>query len=181
MITLTESILIDAPLERCFSLINNVQCQAFVWQSIDATPVEGKTTGQLATGDSTKWTAKLFGLLFPMTINVKQMQLNQSLILSQTEGPFKEFQQVFSVCEEAGKTRIDYSLTCESPYGVFGAMYERLLLEGRWHKSMVTRLELTRYVIEKDTEHGLATKFLTSGTSTPLSATEEKQLENAYS
>lgn len=180
MITLTESILINAPLERCFSLLNNVACQAFVWQSIDATPVEGKVSGQLATGDSTQWTAKLFGLLFPMTLTVKQMQLNQSLIITQTKGPFSQFQQVFSVCEEAGKTRVDYSLSCESPLGILGTLYEKLLLENRWHKSMVTRLQLTQYVIEKDAEHGLATQFLK--TQAPhLTATEEKKLEQAYS
>ena len=58
MFTLRDSILIHAPIERCFALSTSI---AIVQRELRMNPVAGRTSGLVTGGDTVRWEGLQFG------------------------------------------------------------------------------------------------------------------------
>ena len=59
MFTISDSIYINAPIERCFLLSTNIE---LVGQTLGMKPIEGKTSGLIMANDKLLWAGWKFGL-----------------------------------------------------------------------------------------------------------------------
>jgi ligand-binding SRPBCC domain-containing protein len=125
MFTISDSIHINAPIERCFQLSTNI---ALTGRTLGMRPIEGKTDGMIAEGDSLIWAGWKFG--FP--------QMHESLITgferpvyfqdTMGRGRFSRFQYDHHLVEIDGHTLLNDKLRFSLPFGLPGRLVARYIV-----------------------------------------------------
>ncbi len=148
MFTVSDSIHIHAPIERCFLLSTSLE---LVGQVLEMRPVEGgsrKTAGLAVEGDRIEWRGWLFGL----------PQMHESLITRyeqpcffqdmMTRGRFKRFQHDHRFTEIDGHTLLVDKLRFSLPLGLPGKMVARHIIVPHISGLLRRRMELLKHVAE---------------------------------
>jgi ligand-binding SRPBCC domain-containing protein len=125
MFTISDSIHIHAPIERCFQFSTNIE---LVGRTLGMAPIEGKTRGMIADGDRLVWAGWKFG--FP--------QMHESLITgyerpvffqdTMGRGRFSRFQHDHHLTEIDGHTLLNDKLRFNLPLGWPGKLVARFIL-----------------------------------------------------
>ena len=148
MFTVSDSIHIHAPIERCFLLSTSLE---LVGQVLQMRPVEGgsrKTAGLVAEGDRIEWRGWLFGL----------PQVHESLITryerpdffqdTMVRGRFKRFQHDHRFTEIDGHTLLVDKLRFSLPLGWPGKMVARQVMIPHISGVLRRRMLLLKHVAE---------------------------------
>lgn len=157
MFTISDSIHINAPIERCFQLSTNI---ALVGRTLGMRPIEGKTDGMIAEGDRLVWAGWKFGL----------PQMHESMITgyerpvffqdTMGRGRFRRFQHDHHLVEIDGQTLLNDKLRFTLPFGWPGKVVARYLVGPilcRWLRKQMLLLkrvaetnEWRRYLPEEE-------------------------------
>jgi ligand-binding SRPBCC domain-containing protein len=145
MFTISDSIHINAPIERCFQLSTNI---ILVGRTLGMRPIEGKTDGMIVDGDRLVWTGWKFG--FP--------QMHESLITgyerptffqeTMGRGRFSRFQHDHYLTEIDGQTLLNDKLRFTLPFGVLGRLVARFVLVPYICRSLRRRMLLLKHLAE---------------------------------
>jgi ligand-binding SRPBCC domain-containing protein len=148
LFTVSDSIHIHAPIERCFLLATSLE---LVEQVLEMRPVEGgsrKTAGLVVEGDRIKWRGWLFGL----------PQVHESLITryerpsffqdTMTRGRFKRFQHDHRFTEIDGRTLLVDKLRFSLPLGWPGKIVARYMIIPHFSVLLRRRMQLLKHVAE---------------------------------
>jgi ligand-binding SRPBCC domain-containing protein len=145
MFTVSDSVHIRAPIDRCFLLSTDL---GLVQRTLEMRPVAGKTAGQVVGGDRIVWRGWIFGL----------PQLHESLITkyerpeffqdTMVRGRFKRFQHDHQFLEIDGQTLLIDRLRFSLPLGVVGRMVGRHLVVPYVVKLLRQRLTVLKHVAE---------------------------------
>ncbi len=140
---------VRAPAERCFDLARSVDLHVHSSPEIGARAVGGRRAGLSGEGDSTVWSARFFGLRFPMTTRIEHFDAPTGFDDRMTRGLLRRFGHVyrFRPLPEGGCVMSD-ELTVEAPFGPLGCLVEWLYLARRMRRLARLRLERIRRVAE---------------------------------
>lgn len=147
MFTISDTIHIHAPIDRCFLLSTNVE---LVSQTLEMKPVAGKTKGMIAGGESLVWVGWKFGLPQMHENLVTQYERPHFFQDTMRRGRFKRFQHDHHFVEIDGHTLLTDKLRFSLPLGWLGRMVGRKILLPYIARTVRNRLELLRYVAESD-------------------------------
>ncbi|HEY6413255.1 MAG TPA: SRPBCC family protein [Edaphobacter sp.] len=149
MFTVSDSIHIHAPIERCFLLSTSLE---LVGQVLEMRPVEGsrKTAGLVVEGDRIEWHGWVFGL----------PQVHESLITryerpcffqdTMVRGRFKQFQYDHRFSEIDGHTLLVDKLRFSLPLGWPGKMVAKHVIVPHISKLLRRRMMLLKRVAESE-------------------------------
>ncbi len=150
MFTVSDSIHIHAPIERCFLLSTSLE---LVEQMLEVRPVAGdlkKTSGPVVGGDRVEWHGWLFGM----------PQVHESLITryerpgffqdTMTRGRFKRFQHDHLFTEIDGHSLVIDKLRFSLPLGWPGKIVARRVLVPYLSGLLRRRMKLLRHVAESE-------------------------------
>ncbi len=150
--TLRDSVVIDAPIERCFRLSTSIEV---VGLTLGMRPVEGKLGGIILAGDQLLWRGWKFGL----------PQMHETLITgyrnpkdgdagffqdTMGRGRFATFQHDHHFTVVAGRTRLEDELRFSMPLGWAGEMVGRVVMVPHIRGLLRRRFALLKRLAEGD-------------------------------
>jgi ligand-binding SRPBCC domain-containing protein len=123
MFTLRDSVLIQAPVERCFQLSTSIDVVA---QTLEMRPVEGKLGGMVGAGDRLVWRGWKFGL--PQMHETLITGFERPVFFQDTmgRGRFAAFQHDHHFAETESGVLLEDEVRFSMPFGWAGE------LVGRW-------------------------------------------------
>lgn len=147
MFTLKDSIVIDAPIERCFRLSTSIEVVA---KTLEMRPVEGKLEGTILAGDRLLWRGWKFGL----------PQIHETLITgfdapaffqdTMGRGRFAHFQHDHHLLETQSGTLMEDELRFSMPLGPIGAVVGRIVMVPHIRGLLRRRFALLKRLAEGD-------------------------------
>jgi ligand-binding SRPBCC domain-containing protein len=147
MFTLRDSIVIEAPIERCFRLSTSIEVVAL---TLGMRPVEGKLGGMILAGDELVWRGWKFGL----------PQMHETLITGFEEprffqdtmgrGRFAKFQHDHHFLETQGGTLLEDELRFSMPFGWAGDVVGQVVMVPHIKGLLRRRFALLKGLAEGD-------------------------------
>jgi ligand-binding SRPBCC domain-containing protein len=145
MFTISDSIHINAPIERCFMLSTNIE---LVGKTLAMKPIEGKTKGTVVAGDKLLWAGWKFG--FP--------QMHESLITryerpvyfqdTMERGRFKRYQHDHHFFFMDGRTVLNDKIRFTLPLSWLGRIVARTIVVPYISRTLRRRMKLLKKVAE---------------------------------
>ena len=145
MFTISDTIHINAPIERCFLLSTQVE---LVEETLGIRPVEGKTEGRLEGGDKVLWSTWKFGLPHIHESVVTQYERPAFFQDTMRRGRFKWYQHDHHFVEIDGQTLLTDKVRFSLPLGWIGKKIGQHVMVPYVCKQMRKRLETLKRVAE---------------------------------
>lgn len=149
MFILRHSMLIHAPIERCFALSTHV---AIVERELGMHPVEGRTTGLVTAGDTIRWEGIQLGFAnYHVSLIVSEMWNPPNFFQDRmTAGRFRSFEHSHRFLETTNGTFLDDEIRFTMPLGWPGFVVGRMVLVPHILGLMRRRFDLLRHIAESE-------------------------------
>ena len=145
MFTVSDSIHVNAPIDRCFLLSTHVGLASLTLQM---KPVSGKTAGTLGPGERVIFAGWRFGLPHAHEVAITRYDRPGSLESSIRRGRLTRYQYSHQFIEIDGQTLIIDKLRFSLPFGWIGKKLARQLVLPAAAALVRKRLELLKQVAE---------------------------------
>jgi ligand-binding SRPBCC domain-containing protein len=148
LFTVSDSIHIHAPIERCFLLATNLE---LVEQVLEMRPVEGrtgKTTGFVAKGDRIEWRGWAFGMPQMHESVITRYEQHSFFQDTMARGRFKRYQHDHRFTEIDDHTLLVDKLRFSLPLGWPGRVVGRYVLIPHISALLRRRMLLLKHVAE---------------------------------
>ena len=133
---------INAPALRVFDMIRNVDVHAGAVPDIQARAEAGRRHGNLELHETTRWSARYFGIRFRITMKVTVCDPPTCYHETNITGPFNLFRHRYSLKDlREGQTLLTDELTLETGFGWFGRVLDKHLLGPRLQRALETRMD----------------------------------------
>jgi ligand-binding SRPBCC domain-containing protein len=149
MFTISDSIFINAPIERCFLLSTSIE---LVGRTLGMKPIEGKRSGLLTADDRLLWAGWKFG--FPQMHESSVSRYERPSFFQDTmeRGRFKRFQHDHYFYEMDDRTVLNDKIRFTMPLGFLGRLVGRFVLVPYLSRQLHRRLRLLKKVAESRKE-----------------------------
>jgi len=147
---------INAPIKLCFDLSLNVELHQLSTSKTKEFVVEGRKKGIFTEGETITWRAKHFGIWQNLTGKIVKVERPDYFIDEMLEGAFKSLKHLHTFEEKNGITVMKDVLEYETPYGIFGNMFDAVVLK----KYMTNFLKERNIFVKKAAETDLHKKFI---------------------
>jgi ligand-binding SRPBCC domain-containing protein len=145
MFTISDSVHINAPIERCFLLSTNIE---LVSKTLGMKPIEGKTQGMIGPGDKLLWAGWKFG--FPQMHETLITRYEQPVFFQDTmgRGRFKRFQHDHHLFYIDGRTVLNDKIRFTLPLSWAGRLVARAILVPYISRVLRRRMRLLKKIAE---------------------------------
>jgi ligand-binding SRPBCC domain-containing protein len=149
MFTISDSIFINAPIERCFLLSTSIELTV---KTLGMKPIEGKTSGLLVADDKLLWAGWKFG--FPQMHESVISHYDPPAFFQDTmeRGRFKRFQHDHYFYEMDERTVLNDKIRFILPLGFVGRIVGRFVVVPYLSRRLHRRLRLLKKVAENRKE-----------------------------
>ena len=149
MFTISDSIYINAPIDRCFLLSTNVE---LVGRTLGMKPLEGKTSGLLVADDRLLWAGWKFGMPQMHESLITQYERPNFFQDSMGRGRFKRYQHdhYFYVMDE--RTVLNDKIRFTMPLGILGRLVGQFVIVPYLSRRLRRRLVTLRKVAQSSKE-----------------------------
>ncbi|MEI9981729.1 MAG: hypothetical protein WDN23_22575 [Edaphobacter sp.] len=149
MFTISDSIFINAPIERCFLLSTNVE---LIGIALGMKPIEGKTSGLVVEDDRLLWAGWKFGL--PQMHESRITKYERPTFFQDTmeRGRFKRYQHDHYFYEMDERTVLNNKIRFTVPLGIVGKLVAQFVLVPYLSRRLKRRLSLLKRVAESNKE-----------------------------
>ncbi|MEO6982838.1 MAG: hypothetical protein ABI072_06955 [Edaphobacter sp.] len=145
MFTVSDTIHIHAPIQRCFLLSTHLE---LVGRTLGMRPMAGKTTGLVTGGDSVLLGGWKCGLPQMHESRITRYEAPGFFQDTMSRGRFKRFQHDHQFIEIDGHTLLSDKLRFSMPLGWGGKMVGKYVVLPRISSSLRSQLELLKRVAE---------------------------------
>lgn len=146
IIIITE---INATLETCFDLSRNIDLHKISTSKTKEETIDGRTSGLIELGETVTWRATHFGVRQNLTSKITAFSRPYYFKDEQIKGPFSKFEHEHCFEKTGGIVQMTDILEFETPFGVFGRIFERLVLTRYLKRFLVTRNRVIKEFAEK--------------------------------
>ncbi|WP_395044686.1 cell division protein [Flavobacterium sp.] len=136
---------INAPKKIVFDLSRNIDIHLNSARQTNEKAIEGVTSGLININETVTWRGKHFGFYLTHKSRMTAMDFYDYFVDEMEKGKFKSFKHEHSFIEKDGKTVMIDNLNYETPFGVFGKLFDKIIL-----KKYLTNFILQRNRILKD-------------------------------
>ena len=147
-IVLTTSI--NAPIQIVFDCARSVDIHLLSTAKTNEKAIAGRTSGLCELGDEITWRAKHFGIY--QTLSSKITKLKEPFYFrdSMIKGAFTFIKHDHFFEEHNGLTEMKDVFQYGVPYGIFGRLFNRLILKAYMRNLLITRNEVIKEVCENE-------------------------------
>lgn len=130
---------IKAPLQKVFDLSRSIDFHIQSASQTNEKAISGRTSGLIKLGETVTWKGKHFGLYLTHKSKITDLDSPMTFTDEMVSGHFKSFkhQHIFTKTT-SGTTMIDI-LQYETPYGILGAIFNKLWLKKHLVKFLSVR------------------------------------------
>lgn len=147
---------IRADIQICFDLARSIDLHSISLSDTEEKAIAGRTTGLIEFGETVTWQAKHFGVRQQLTSKITAMTAPYYFVDEQIKGAFKMIYHQHIFQYDGTYTHMTDIFEFESPVGIFGKMFNRLILTKYMTRFLLQRNE----VIKKYAESPLCKEVL---------------------
>ena len=140
---------IKASLNEVFDLARSIDIHKESTASSKETAISGVTSGLISKGETVTWRGKHFGIYLTHTSIISEMESPTFFIDEMIEGRFKSFKHQHNFFEKEGKTIMEDTIEYDTPFGIFGKIFDKFILKNHLTVFIKERNEFIKEVAEK--------------------------------
>jgi ligand-binding SRPBCC domain-containing protein len=148
MVSILESTLIDAPVERCFYLSLSIDLHQASTAQTRERVVEGVTSGLIGPGERVTWQGRHFGLMLKHTSEITAYDAPIYFEDSMVAGVFRSFRHQHRFHSINNGTKMEDQLDFAAPLPLLGRIVENLILRNYMRKFLRERNGFIKRVAE---------------------------------
>lgn len=130
---------IKASQQTVFNLARNIDVHIASSSQTQEKAIAGTTFGLISLGETVTWKGKHFGIWWKLTSKITAMQHYNTFTDEMVKGPFKSIKHLHSFSHYQGITTMKDIFCYEIPYGVFGSLFNSILLKKHMHDFLIKR------------------------------------------
>ena len=151
MVELNLSIVITAPIDRCFDLSRSVEVHLSGTEQTGEQAVGGVTTGLIGMGEFVRWRAKHFGIRQQLASRITAYERPTYFQDTMVEGAFRFMQHDhYFESVNPNRTIIRDRFVFAAPLPPFGLLAEQFVLKSYMRKFLDRRNNVMREIAESD-------------------------------
>lgn len=120
--------IVDAPIEVCFDLSRSIDLHKISTSKTNEQAIAGTTKGLIGLNEQVTWQATHFGIRQKLTSKITAYDRPFYFRDEQMKGAFKSFYHEHIFEEQDGKVLMKDIFQFESPFGIFGHIFNKLIL-----------------------------------------------------
>lgn len=140
MTTIHLTTKIKAPIQTVFDASRNIDIHQQSASKTNEVAIAGVTTGLINYNETVTWRGKHFGFYLTHKSRMTAMDLYDYFVDEMEEGKFKTFKHEHFFEEKNGVTIMTDKLQYETPFGIFGKLFDVLFL----------KRHLTQFLLERN-------------------------------
>lgn len=141
---------IKAPTLQVFDANRNIDLHQLSTSKSHETAVDGTTSGLINLNETVTWRGKHFGIYLTHKSLISEMQIPNYFVDEMVSGKFKSFKHQHLFREENGETIMTDTITYQTPFGIFGELFNQLVLKKYLTEFIVERNEFIKQTLEKN-------------------------------
>lgn len=139
---------INAPITTVFDNARSIDLHKESTAHTHEQAIAGKTSGLINFGETVTWKAKHFGIYQTLTSKITEMNEPFYFVDEMTEGIFKSIRHEHHFEFQNGNTTMTDVMIFESPGGLVGRLFNRLILTKYLTKLLIKRNEVIKQYSE---------------------------------
>jgi ligand-binding SRPBCC domain-containing protein len=140
--------IIDAPIETCFDLARSIDLHIESTKQTGEKAIAGKTSGLIELGETVTWRARHFGIWQTLTSEITDFDKPNFFADVMVKGAFKSFRHEHHFVARNGQTLMKDVFFFESPYGILGRLFNRMVLTKYMTSLLIKRNGVIKAVAE---------------------------------
>ncbi len=120
---------INAPIQEVFDLNRSIDIHKLSTAKSNETAIAGITSGLINVNETVTFRGKHFGMYQTHTSKIIAMEIPNYFVDEMIDGRFKSFRHEHTFVEKDGKTAMIETIEYQTPFGVFGKLFDRLFLK----------------------------------------------------
>ena len=139
---------IKAPIQTVFDLSRDIDVhQRSTFQSNEKA-IAGRTSGLIELNETVTWRGKHFGFYLKHQSKITEMESPNYFVDEMMNGHFKSFRHEHTFVRQNGITVMIDFLQYETPFGIFGKLFDRLLLQKHLTDFLLKRNDVLKNLAE---------------------------------
>lgn len=139
---------INAPKKIVFDLSRNIDIHQNSASQTNEKAIDGVTTGLINFNETVTWRGKHFGFYLTHKSRMTAMDFYDYFVDEMEEGKFKSFKHEHSFVEKEGKTVMIDTINYETPFGIFGKLFDKLILKKHLTNFIIQRNKVLKELAE---------------------------------
>lgn len=140
---------INAPIQTIFDLARNIDIHQQSTAQSNEKAIAGKTSGLIELGETVTFRGKHFGFNLKHQSEITEMETPNYFEDEMIKGHFKSFRHEHTfVTQNSVTVMVDY-LQYKVPFGIFGKLFNKLLLKKHLENFLLKRNEMLKVLAEK--------------------------------
>jgi ligand-binding SRPBCC domain-containing protein len=139
---------INATLEICFDLSRSIDLHKISTARTKEEAMEGRTSGLIELNETVTWQATHFGIKQKLTSKITAFSRPDYFIDEQTKGIFKSIMHKHHFEQVESKVIMTDLFAFDSPFGIFGSIFNKLVLTSYLKKLLNDRNKIIKEYAE---------------------------------
>lgn len=139
---------INAPIEKGFDLSRSIDLHMESTKQTGEKAIAGKTSGLIGLDETVTWRAKHFGIWQTLTSKITEYDRPNLFVDEMVSGAFKSIRHEHHFTASEDQTIMKDILEFESPLGILGRIFNKLILTRYMTKLLVERNSVIKEVAE---------------------------------
>ena len=110
--------------------------------------IDGVTSGLINYNETVTWRGRHFGFYLTHKSRMTAMDLYDYFVDEMEEGKFKSFKHEHSFVEKDGKTVMIDNINYETPFGIFGKLFDKMILKKHLTDFIIERNKVLKFLAE---------------------------------
>ena len=139
MTTITLTTTIKAPIQVVFDLSRNIDTHQQSVSKTQEKAIAGRCSGLIQKGETVTWRGKHFGFYLQHQSVISALDFPTYFVDEQLKGHFKTFKHQHFFEEKDGLTIMKDVMDYETPFGIFGRLFDIFLLKNHLTQFLILR------------------------------------------
>jgi ligand-binding SRPBCC domain-containing protein len=141
---------INAPKKVVFDLSRNIDVHQNSASNTYEKAIAGVTSGLINLNETVTWRGKHFGFYLKHKSRMTAMDFYDYFVDEMEEGKFKSFKHEHTFVEKDGKTVMIDNLNYETPFGIFGKLFDKIILKKHLINFIIERNRILKELAEHE-------------------------------
>jgi ligand-binding SRPBCC domain-containing protein len=150
MTTITLTTKIKAPINKVFDFNRNIDIHKSSTSKSNETAIHGVTSGLINLNETVTWRGKHFGIYLTHESIISAMEIPTYFVDEMVKGRFKSFKHQHTFKEENGFTIMEDQIQYETPFGIFGSIFDKLILRNYFTNFIIERNHFIKNLAENE-------------------------------
>jgi ligand-binding SRPBCC domain-containing protein len=139
----------NAPIQTVFDLARNIDVHQQSTFKSNEKAIAGVTSGLINVNETVTWRGKHFGFYLKHKSRITVMEIPNYFVDEMEKGHFKWFRHEHSFTQKNGTTVMIDFLQYETPFGIFGKLFDLIILKRHLRNFLLERNKILKDLSEK--------------------------------